>query len=229
MTAIHLPGLRSTLRISPLSRPLDIQGGYSAHGALSLILNRPHDSKTPNFAMVADERWLIREVHWFHPDAFALSDSWHRVELFGALRGVEIGPMRSVSCLVATPGRYAVEVETLTPLIIRLTKDRREIRRADPAMLIGAVQQSLRRCLGRESAKPFEGARMVWSVVESRHLTWKDPWESEVRGGLKLRATVETDAAGLTALRVLAELGMGSRTSRGYGRIRLARVACGTT
>lgn len=224
MPSLKLPGWRSSLLISPLSRPLDIQGGYSAHGALSLILGRPHDRKSPNFALVADQRWLIREVHWLHPDSFRLSDSWHRVELYGALRGVQIGPMRELSVPVAEPGRYRVQLATLTPLIIRQTEDRRDLRRPDPARLIGAVQQSVRRCLGREVARPFEAAAMTWTVVAWNRLTWQDPWESEVRGGLTLQADVETDAAGLTALRVLAELGMGSRTSRGYGRVALMQV-----
>lgn len=228
---VRIPGWRSTLRISPLSSPIDIRhGSRSAHGALSLILNQGHEPKVPNFCFVAGRDYAVTAVHWLHPAAWGLSDSRHRVELYGALRQVQIGPMEERFIEKPEPGAYLVQVETDTPMIIRKTGTRLSINRVDPGMLIGALKQSTRKwCDGEPGARqivgcPLDDIPMTWTVVSQQHLPFTLGWDDRVRGGIVFKAAVATNHHGLLALRLLAELGMGTSPSRGYGRIVLRQA-----
>lgn len=238
-----LPGWRSTLRISPLKHNLDLSATHPLHGALTLVLGHPHQGRVPNFILCPRQMerydlrdqtsplWCFRsdawQVHWLHPDAWRLSDTKNRVELFGALRLVEVGPMQEVSLPWPQEGRYHVLLESLSPFIMRHgsheRKTRAEHREMSGGLLLGAVHCSLKKLLG-DGYAPLEKMRLCPSSLGWEYLRFHTGWNDEIKGGLLFHAVAEVDHLGLLALRILAEMGMGTYISRGFGRVRLSEV-----
>lgn len=233
---MRLPGWRSSLRITPLRHPVDLASSMPLHGALSLVLGQPHASKTPNFLLAPQQvqerpgdplRGRVFEglqVHWLHPEAWRLSDSKHRVDLWRALRFVEIGPMAEVVTADPEPGEYGVVLRTLTPVTFTRDQDGGAHAWMSRGLLLGVVMASAARLLGKPAVKalPVEGFRA--RVTEQRLLRFPAApgWDALVRGGVEFRAEIECPAAWLGVLRVLEQLGLGRNVSRGFGRFRLS-------
>lgn len=227
MQSLKLPGYRSTLKISPLRHAVALRDSIKLHGALHTVAGVGHDTersnrrrpfivlipRNPSQDNFASERW---EAQWTAPETWALSDTDKPVELFGAIRRVQIGPFHELEIPVPAPGLYRVQIKSQTPLMIKQTgggwKDR--LGNCD---LLGAINQSVRRWFGEP----------IWlenAIFEGKHLTKKaipvdTRWSGGQVAGWMLRAEYQVNAGGLLALRVIEHLGLGATVSRGYGRI----------
>lgn len=230
---LYLPGWRSSLRVSPLKWPLDLNATLGVHGALHMLANQGHDteraaSQRPMIVLIpkdsrdgrSAERW---EAHWLHADAQRLAERSFPVELFGAVRRLEIGSFSEVAVSIPEPGMYRVRVSSETPMIVRQSgRDGIFKTRLAPGDWIGSLHQTVRRFFGPlpwldEIHVRYDRWQAGKSLHETKWSTGREPafaweWDGEV------------NACGLLALRIVEQLGIGARVSRGFGRLRV--TAC---
>ena len=226
---LYLPGWRSSLRISPLKWPLDLNGTLGVHGALHMLSNQGHDteraaSQRPMIILIPrdptegkSEKW---EAHWLHQDAPRLANRSFLVELYGAIRRLEIGHFSEVAVAIPEPGLYRLRVESLTPTIIR--QDGRGgvfKQRLNPGDWIGSLHQAVRRYFREIPWLAEAYVRMDrWQCGSQRYETkWSTGREPAFVWGWE----GEANACGLLALRVVEQMGIGSRVSRGFGRMEI--------
>lgn len=226
MQSLELPGWRSTLKISPLRAPLALGDSIKLHGALHTIAGTGHDTertnrqkplivlipKHPQAMHFTSEEW---EAQWIHPAMWPLSDVIKPVEIFGAIRRIEVGPFHKLSLPVPSEGMYQLRITGTTPLILKQTGGGWKSQ-LGYGELLGALSMSLRRWFTDDWTKKatysFRHLQKELVAVDTR-------WSGGTVSGWIWSAFCETNAEGLLALQVLEHLGLGATVSRGYGRI----------
>lgn len=229
MQSLRLPGWRSTLRITPLRHPIDVQQSIKLHGALHTVAGIGHDTersacqrplivlipRDPISPRFESESW---EAHWMHPEAHRLSDTKKPMEIFGAVRRVEIGPMHEVTQQLPPVGSYKVTVRSVTPLLIKSAGQL--VARMNRGVYVGTVHQSVRRWFGKTDW--MDAAALNFERFAEQPLTTDTRWSGGAIAGHMVTWQGRVNEAGLLALRVCEQLGMGSTVSRGFGRIHVA-------
>lgn len=228
-SSLYLPGWRSTLSITPLRWPLDINGTLCVHGALHRVASVGHDSERaacqkPLIVLIprlpAGPRFesAVWDVHWLTDEAKRLQDRQFGVELWKIVRRLDVGTFHEMAVAIPMPGRYSVKVQATTPMLLKTT-ERGWKERLTPGDWIGAAQQSIRRFYGiqpwsKRAVFDINGWCVQTIEVDTRWSGRKIPsflW--------KWQGTVDADT--LLALRVMEQLGIGSTVSRGFGRFEL--------
>lgn len=231
MQSLELPGWRSTLKITPMRAPLALGDSIKLHGTLHTVAGTGHDTertnrqkplivlipKHPRATNFASEEW---EAQWIHPAMWSLSDVTKPVDIFGAIRRIEVGPFHKLVLSVPAAGRYQVRISGITPLILKQTGGGWKSQ-LGYGELLGALSMSVRRWYTDEWTKKatysFRSLQKTLVEVDTR-------WSGGTVCGWVWSAYCETNAEGLLALHVLEHLGIGATVSRGYGRIECSLV-----
>lgn len=233
MSDFLLPGWRSTLHISPLKWPLDLHGTLGVHGTLHLIANQDHGpmmGKPPSIILIPGmpqgDRYLSRSwyAHWLNPDAHKLQNQAFNVEIYGALRRLQIGTFEQIKLAMPASGTYLVALRAITPLL-KKTEQGHFRSHFSPGDFIGAIHQCLRRFVGNP----------VWmSKLEMRIDDWQclpiqqnTGWSGNNVAAFLWSCHAQVNEGGLLAIRIAEQFGLGATISRGYGRFCLKEtVGC---
>lgn len=227
---LYLPGWRSSLRITPLRWPLDLNGTLCVHGALHRVASVGHDAERemcqkPLIVLIPREPQAPRfesvqwDVQWLTDEASSrLQDRSFGVELWDIVRRIDIGTFHEISVSIPPPGAYEVVVEATTPILLKAT-NRGWKERMTPGDWIGAAHQSVRRFFGRQ--RWAERATFDINSWDVRTLGADTRWSGGRVPCFLWRWNGCVDSDTLLMLRVLEQLGIGSTVSRGFGRFRL--------
>ncbi|HMY57072.1 MAG TPA: hypothetical protein PK472_02385 [Pseudomonadota bacterium] len=230
---LPLPGWRSTLRIAPLRHPVSLDTSIKLHGVLHTVANVGHDTsrttgqkphvilipRAPIGSVFGSEEW---EAHWTHEKAHSLSDRVFPVEIFGAIRRIEIGPFHEMAISIPTATVTKIKVSAVTPLLTKETGGGFRETLA-PNDWRGSLHQAVRRWYG--SQKWLDKAKFDMSSWARRHISVDTRWSGRPVSGWMWEWSGSANAEGLLALRVAEQLGIGSTVSRGYGRLHVDSIS----
>jgi hypothetical protein len=226
-TLAHLPLTAARLR-GPLPKAWNPAYGYRLFSALSRALKIPHRSDRPTHATIYDGGWWA--MCWPEslaklPHSFVLvtqQKSAYREER------IEIDStrhrLRAPAPVLA--GQYRTRLVLLTPLVVRAASrlDSRHVRTDDLVDLRGPLA-----ALSNRLGVPHHESELHATVRMRRTETVEcrlggHVQRTEKRGmgvGLLGELLVECNAPALWLLRCAKLVGLGSDTSRGFGRVRL--------
>lgn len=196
----YLPGGACLLSTRPEWR-LEHRHLSALHGLLS-SLTGPHDPTVPRFVLAPSDCPLGWAVVLCEDDLRGFAGRTHMGRLSTSRVELVAGPlMRLKTPPRPEPGRYRVELETLTPLVLRS---------GQPTG--GALHSSMVAWLPRRIG--LQAHRIAVRAVDRRVWLEGRGWTGQM--------LLETNAPGLWWLRVAERIGLGGRCAYGYGRVRIA-------
>lgn len=237
--ALHLPGAWRELVFDPAPRvPLPHSQALTVHGIVSHAVGRDHDRTRADFVLAqarVPSGWGVYFVDG--ADARRMSCApMPGLHLDGRPWRICFGPGVVVPKVPpVAPGRYAVRLTTLTPVVIRRTVDGKTLVRVAPtapslrASLTGL--EFLRRAGLVTTTLPAWVSDLC--VVMGRHDTRRQSldthghWHtSDETGhgrvvGWQGDVDLEVNAVGLYLLRVAEVVGLGGRVAVGFGQVRV--------
>lgn len=224
----HLPGVIRTLDLAPAPcLPAGLRDTRALHGVLSHVWDVPHHGgRAPNFALLPWPVGIGWAAQWLCPGAESLPSSLP-VHVFNAQRELRLGPPMRVKYpkQPTTPGPHRVELRTLTPVVIRTEGVCRP--HPDTRVLRGALCSSplLQQSLG-ESVHADEVDVQVLDVrTQPVEVRVGGKWGTAgMVSGWEGRVLLSCNAYARYLLSMVELVGMGGRTSLGFGRVRLREV-----
>jgi hypothetical protein len=128
----HLPGVSMAIDIRPVPQwPIELRNTRGLHGAITSVLatelgrswtrggiDTIHDAHNPHWALRPwQSGWAI---HWFHEAGPTMANRGFNTTVFDRPSEVRFGPVvRLRAPQVARRGRHRLELETVTPVVIR--------------------------------------------------------------------------------------------------------------
>lgn len=235
----HLPGAWRELVFDPAPRvPLPHSQALTVHGIVSHAVGRDHDRTRADFVLAqarVPSGWGVYFVDG--ADARRMSCApMPGLHLDGRPWRICFGPGVVVPKVPpVAPGRYAVRLTTLTPVVIRRTVDGKTLVRIAPtapslrASLTGL--EFLRRAGLATTTLPAWVSDLC--VVMGRHDTRRQSldthghWHTSDEDGhgrvvgWQGDVDLEVNAVGLYLLRVAEVVGLGGRVAVGFGQVRV--------
>lgn len=226
MTAEHLPGFVRSLELEPKPKwPIHLRNTRALHGALSNTFNLAHTRNRPRFTLLPVKGGSGWAAHFLDlpPDALPTRSS---INIFKAERMLYMGPVARLRC-PARPdeGDYLLAMETKTPVVIRsdgVTRGAPDAGNLASALVMSEVLRLVLR--ERPRCEDVRVEVLHHATQEARiHVGGEWGGTGTVVGW---EGTVYLRANGLGAylLRLCEVLGLGGRTSLGFGRYRLREV-----
>jgi hypothetical protein len=221
----YLPGVLRSVALEPVPKwPIALRNTRALHGALSNCFNLPHLRNRPRFTLLPVQGGCGWAAHFLDLGVSALP-STSEVSIFNAVRTLRLGPPTRLRA----PGRpegesHVFALETKTPVVIRSEGVTRSSPDAGNLSSALAMSEVLRLVVERP--------RLEDVVVEVLH---HETEETRVHVGGEWGGTgtvvgwegvvfLRCNTLGAYLLKLGEALGVGGRTSLGFGRYRLREV-----
>lgn len=227
---LHLPGAGLELSVTPAPRwPIEHRNLRALHGMVTGLFGLRHHPHIARFALIPWPSALQWGVYFYAdelPQRLALTEQ--SAELFGQPVTVRCGPLWRVRTpsLETTAQRWIMRLRTITPVCIRSHRESgKEVVRLTPA--------AEHVCMALTAAFPERlGCRPLTLRPESLAVVSHDtiPVEVPIGGkygmirGWEGEVVLDVDAQAKWLLECAALVGLGGRTSLGFGRIQLATL-----
>ena len=218
----HLPGGGCEIDVRPRPRwRVEHRNVRALHGAITVCLDEPHDERIPGFSLVPWPCGLGWGVYVRSAEAAArIAGKTMHGRLFDVPVDFEFSPLRRLRApVVAKRGHGRVRIDTVTPVVIR---SRAAPPRTEPtaSCIISALTQAFPARIGLDG---FDPATVRLELVS--HETRPDQVDLGGKFGRVVgwsgSCVVDANAVGRWLLAVAALVGLGGRTSLGFGRVRV--------
>jgi CRISPR-associated endoribonuclease Cas6 len=217
----YLPGGFMTVEMSPPpTRAIRMQDTRGLHGALTAILDRGHEQHTPNFALVPDR--LAWGVYWWREEGLRFAGRTINGALWDRPTAFRFGPLWRIKApTIAKRGRQRVRVDAITPVCSRAYGSTvyRSTPTSDVMHSMLAAQFAHRLGLSYLAKQDLVRVEIVSSKTDPAPVNAGEHLGRIV--GWTGYAELEVNAPALWLLRVAERVGLGGRTSLGFGRIRV--------
>lgn len=219
----HLIGEAASLAYRPLPKwPVELRNTPGLHGALSALVEEPHQKDRPNFALIpSDSGW---GVYWFVEAGYRFAGQTVRGALFDRPTEFSFGPRwRFRAPQIVKRGRRQIAIEAVTPIVLRKT-DGAVVVRPTAEHLVGSLRGGIAKRLSpSEQWFSWVCDRVRLDLVSVVTEPVRVPFGGKFGAahGWTGRVVVETNAVGHWLLVAAERIGLGARTGLGCGRIRV--------
>ncbi len=223
----HLLGGGLRMDVDPLFGAIEHRHLRGLHGLVSTILSLPsHGRPAPDFSLVPWPCELGWGVYVGGDEAAArLANSSHVGMLLGRSVRVKFSPLFKLRTpIIKRRGRRALRISTITPVAIRNHRAGHNATHHSPTQpsLLSTLVDSLPHRLGLPT--PMQHVMLELKRAETRPMAvelggkWGTAW------GWDGEVEVVTNAIGHWLIAIAALIGLGGRTSVGFGRVRVVEV-----